>query len=111
MKKLMVIVLLLISGLSIYGQNQKIGYVDSQVLYQNYAPAIKAQQDLQTLQQDWARTRDSLNSNISTKCSSLSKSKCYDDPSKETRNRTKINDGSKPNSSTKNKLVIQKGQK
>lgn len=60
MKKLMVIVLLLISGLSIYGQNQKIGYVDSQVLYQNYAPAIKAQQDLQVLQQDWARTRDSL---------------------------------------------------
>ena len=38
---------LLIGGLSIYAQNQKIGYVDSQVLFQNYAPAIKAQQDLQ----------------------------------------------------------------
>ena len=60
MKKLLLIVLLLISGLTIYGQNQKIGYVDSQVLYKNYAPAIKAQQDLQVLQQDWARTRDSL---------------------------------------------------
>jgi len=59
-KKLLLIVLLLISGLTIYGQNQKIGYVDSQVLYKNYAPAIKAQQDLQVLQQDWARTRDSL---------------------------------------------------
>ena len=60
MKKLLIIALLLISGLTIYGQTQKIGFVDSQVLYQNYAPAIKAQQDLQVLQQNWTRTRDSL---------------------------------------------------
>ena len=60
MKKLLIIALLLISGLTIYGQTQKIGFVDSQVLYQNYAPAIKAQQDLQLLQQNWTRTRDSL---------------------------------------------------
>ena len=59
MKKL-VMVFLLISGLSIYAQNQKIGYVDSQVLFQNYAPAIKAQQDLQVLQQNWTREKDSL---------------------------------------------------
>ncbi len=60
MKKLLVITLLLISALATFGQTQKIGFVDSQVLYQNYAPAIKAQQDLQILQQNWAKTRDSL---------------------------------------------------
>ena len=60
MKKLLLITLLLVSGLTLQAQSQKIGYVDSQILYQNYAPAIKAQQDLQVLQQTWARTRDSL---------------------------------------------------
>ena len=59
MKKLL-IALLLIGGISLNAQTQKIGFVDSQVLYQNYAPAIKAQQDLQVLQQSWTRTRDSL---------------------------------------------------
>jgi len=58
--KKLLIVLLFIGGLTLFAQNQKIGYVDSQILYQNYAPAIKAQQDLQVLQQNWARTRDSL---------------------------------------------------
>ena len=60
MKKLLFITILLVSGLTLQAQSQKIGYVDSQILYQNYAPAIKAQQDLQVLQQNWARTRDSL---------------------------------------------------
>jgi outer membrane protein len=59
MKKLF-IVFFVISSVALLAQSQKIGYVDSQVLYQNYAPAIKAQQDLQTLQQNWARTKDSL---------------------------------------------------
>ncbi len=59
MKKVL-IVLFFISSLSLFAQSQKIGFVDSQVLYQNYAPAIKAQQDLQILQQNWTRTRDSL---------------------------------------------------
>jgi len=58
--KKLLIVLFFIGGLSLFAQNSNIGYVDSQVLYQNYAPAIKAQQDLQVLQQDWTRTRDSL---------------------------------------------------
>jgi outer membrane protein len=59
-KKLLFITLLLIGGLTLQAQSQKIGFVDSQILYQNYAPAIKAQQDLQVLQQNWTRTRDSL---------------------------------------------------
>ncbi len=59
MKKLL-IALLFISGISLNAQSQKIGFVDSQILYQNYAPAIKAQQDLQVLQQNWTRSRDSL---------------------------------------------------
>lgn len=59
MKKLL-IALLFISGLTLFAQSQKIGYVDSQILYQNYAPAIKAQQDLQVLQQNWSSKRDSL---------------------------------------------------
>jgi outer membrane protein len=58
--KKVLIVLFFISSLSLFAQSQKIGFVDSQVLYQNYAPAIKAQQDLQILQQNWTRTRDSL---------------------------------------------------
>jgi outer membrane protein len=59
-KKVLLIALFFISGLSLFAQTQKIGFVDSQVLYQNYAPAIKAQQDLQVLQQNWARSKDSL---------------------------------------------------
>ena len=59
MKKLF-IVFFLVGSVALLAQKQKIGYVDSQVLYQNYAPAIKAQQDLQILQQDWARKKDSL---------------------------------------------------
>lgn len=59
MKKLL-IALLFIGGISLNAQSQKIGFVDSQILYQNYAPAIKAQQDLQVLQQNWTRSRDSL---------------------------------------------------
>jgi len=58
--KKLLIVLFFIGGLTVFAQSSNIGYVDSQVLYQNYAPAIKAQQDLQVLQQDWTRTRDSL---------------------------------------------------
>ena len=60
MKYIRLIALLLMGGLSLNAQSQKIGFVDSQILYQNYAPAIKAQQDLQVLQQNWTRSRDSL---------------------------------------------------
>lgn len=82
MKKLL-IAILLIGAISISAQNQKIGYVDSQVLFQNYAPAIKAQQDLQLLQQSWARERDSLTVLFQEKVGSYQNQKAMMTPQKQ----------------------------
>lgn len=82
MKKLL-IAILLIGAVSISAQNQKIGYVDSQVLFQNYAPAIKAQQDLQLLQQRWARERDSLTVLFQEKVGSYQNQKAMMTPQKQ----------------------------
>ncbi|MEN8191845.1 MAG: OmpH family outer membrane protein [Bacteroidota bacterium] len=82
MKKL-VFAILLITGLSINAQSQKIGYIDSQVLYQNYAPAIKAQQDLQILQQNWTRERDSLAVMFQEKVNSYQNQKALMTPQKQ----------------------------
>ena len=82
MKKL-VIAFLLLSVLSISAQSQKIGYVDAQVLFQNYAPAIKAQQDLQILQQNWTRTKDSLAVMFQEKVNSYQNQKALMTPQKQ----------------------------
>jgi len=81
--KKLVIVFLLILGVSISAQTQKIGYVDSQVLFQNYAPAIKAQQDLQVLQQNWSRQKDSLAVLFQEKVNSYQNQKALMTPQKQ----------------------------
>lgn len=81
--KKLTIALLFISTLSLFAQNQKLGYVDSQVLFQNYAPAIKAQQDLQLLQQNWTRERDSLAVLFQEKVNSYQNQKALMTPQKQ----------------------------
>ncbi|MFH1196110.1 MAG: OmpH family outer membrane protein [bacterium] len=52
---------LLIAGISIQAQtSQKIGYVDSQVILNQYSAAIKAQSDIDALVAGWTKVRDSL---------------------------------------------------
>ena len=43
-----------------FAQNQKVGYVDSQVILSQYAPAIKAQSDLDAIAAGFSKVRDSL---------------------------------------------------
>jgi len=52
--------LILFSSISLFGQAQKIGFVDSQVILSQYAPAIKAQSDLDALAAKWTASRDSM---------------------------------------------------
>ena len=61
MKKYLIILLFLFSGISfIFGQNQKIGYVDSQVILTQLPEAIKAQSDLDALTNTWSSQLDSM---------------------------------------------------
>ncbi len=59
MKKVL-FTLILFSSISLFGQVQKIGFVDSQVILSQYAPAIKAQSDLDALAAKWTASRDSM---------------------------------------------------
>lgn len=108
MKKL-IMAFLLIGVLSTYAQNQKIGYVDSQVLFQNYAPAIKAQQDLQVLQQKWTREKDSLAVLFQEKVTSYQNQRALMTPQKqqETEQQLLIEQNS---IMQREQLVIQQGQ-
>lgn len=60
MKKLFVLLFIfIISGL--FAQNQqKTGYVDSQIILAQFPPAIKAQSDLDALAAKWQKARDSM---------------------------------------------------
>ncbi len=109
MKKLFLIALILVSGMSIYGQTQKIGYVDSQILYQNYAPAIKAQQDLQALQQEWAITRDSLTQIFQANVQAYQNQSAMMTPQKKQETEQKLM-MDQNNILQQEQLVIQKGQ-
>lgn len=61
MKKAVILVFLMLSASIVFAQSsQKIGYVDSQIILAQYAPAIKAQSDLDALAAKWQATRDSL---------------------------------------------------
>ena len=60
MKKTLIL-FLLIAGVSIQAQStQKIGYVDSQVILNQYSAAIKAQSDIDALVAGWTKVRDSM---------------------------------------------------
>jgi outer membrane protein len=57
---IILVVLLLIGGSSVFAQTQKIGYVDSQVILTQYSAAIKAQGDLDALTNLWSAQLDSM---------------------------------------------------
>jgi len=54
------IFLLLLVSLTFAQNNQKIGWVDSGVILQQYPPAIKAQSDLDALTAKWTKSIDSM---------------------------------------------------
>lgn len=47
--------------------NQKIGYVNFQLIMEQYPPAIKAQSDLEALIAKWSATLDSMRTSIQTR--------------------------------------------
>jgi outer membrane protein len=56
----------MISG-SLFAQSgQKIGWVNSEVILQQYAPAIKAQSDLDALTAKWTKSIDSMTTDLQT---------------------------------------------
>jgi outer membrane protein len=60
-KKLLILFFIISLSVNITGQsNQKIGYVDTQVILAQYAPAIKAQSDLEALATKWRSSIDSM---------------------------------------------------
>jgi len=60
-----VIVLLIVFSAALFAQtNQKIGYVDSQVILQQYSKAIKAQSDLDAIAKTWNAQIDSMKQSL-----------------------------------------------
>ncbi len=80
MKKLTLILALVLS-VSLFAQNTslKIGWVDSQIILQQYPPAIKAQSDLDALAQKWTKQIDSMTQELQ---------KAYQDAQKQLANMT-----------------------
>ncbi len=62
MKNLFFILLFFTISANLFAQmiTQKTGYVDSEVIYEQYAPAIKAQSDLEAIASKWRASRDSM---------------------------------------------------
>ena len=60
MKKITIIALFFAVTATLFAQKQKIGYVDTQVILAQYAPAIKANSDLTALGQKWKAQIDSM---------------------------------------------------
>lgn len=60
MKKVLFTTILLLATISLFGQTQKIGYVDSQVIMAQYPAAIKAKSDLEALVTEWRATSDNM---------------------------------------------------
>jgi outer membrane protein len=67
LKTLQIFIFLLIVSVSINGQsNQKIGWVNSEIILQQYPPAIKAQSDLDALTAKWTKSIDSMTTELQT---------------------------------------------
>ncbi|MBI1932709.1 MAG: OmpH family outer membrane protein [Ignavibacteriales bacterium] len=61
------ILLLFFISASIFAQSvQKIGWVDSGIILQQYPPAIKAQSDLDALTAKWSKSVDSMTTDLQT---------------------------------------------
>ena len=56
MKKAIFLTILLLASVSLFAQTQKIGYVNTQTVMEQYPAAIKAQSDLQALVTEWRTT-------------------------------------------------------
>ncbi|MCF8241171.1 MAG: OmpH family outer membrane protein [Melioribacteraceae bacterium] len=60
MKRVLLVSLIFIAG-SLFAQtSQKIGYVNSEVIFAQFSEAIKAQSDLEAISANWAARRDSM---------------------------------------------------
>ncbi len=82
MKKLLLTVIFLTAA-TVFAQGQKIGYVDSQAILAQYAPAIKAQSDMDALASKWAKSRDSLNTELQNQYMAYEKQKSMMTPDKQ----------------------------
>ena len=67
MKTVFLFLFLLIITISVSAQNtQKIGWVNSEIILQQYPPAIKAQSDLDALTAKWTKSIDSMTTELQT---------------------------------------------
>lgn len=67
MKTLQFLLIFLLISVSLFAQtNQKVGWVNSEVILQQFAPAIKAQSDLDALTSKWTKSIDSMNTDLQT---------------------------------------------
>ena len=66
MKTLQFILFFLLISVVSFAQTQKIGWVNSEVILQQYAPAIKAQSDLDALTQGWTEDLDRMTKELQT---------------------------------------------
>jgi outer membrane protein len=66
-KNVLLFTILVFACSNIFAQTvQKTGYVDSQIILAQYAPAIKAQSDLDALAAKWTAQRDSMLAELQT---------------------------------------------
>lgn len=75
MKKVLLITILFAAFSSLFAQTQKLGYVDSQVILAQYAPAIKAQSDLDAIAANFSKVRDSMVQSLQTAYADYEKQK------------------------------------
>ena len=66
MKKLLLITLLLVSGLTLQAQSQKIGYVDSQKILSTFPPALDAQKKLEAESNKWGQELQKMQEDLKT---------------------------------------------
>ena len=61
MKKLVLLFFIAFGTVNLFAQTtQKTAFVNSELIYDQYAPAIKAQSDLEAIANKWRATRDSM---------------------------------------------------
>ncbi|MBK7104026.1 MAG: OmpH family outer membrane protein [Ignavibacteriae bacterium] len=65
MRTTTLLLLFFITSVSLFAQNtQKIGWVDSEIILQQFPPAIKAQSDLDALTSKWSKSIDSMTTDL-----------------------------------------------
>ncbi len=66
MKKSLILVVFICSSFAIFAQTQKIGYVNSQAIFEQLPEAIKIQSDLDAMIAGWQGTLDSMSVELQT---------------------------------------------